>query len=96
MFITLHCKECENTSCDLCPQGKYLSDGLYGCTRKVSDEEYSKYEHLMYEVAPFMYMKTSKEYKNEQYRNIIDFLNHVYSCPLGNKLSKSEKALLSK
>lgn len=94
MFITLHCNECENNDCTLYPLGKYLSaDGKYGCTREVSEADYDKYEHLMYEVAPFMYIKTSQEQRDEQYKDIINFLHHIYSCPLGNKLGKSGKAL---
>ena len=93
MYLTLHCNECENTDCELYPTGKYLGDGLYGCTREVSDEDYDRYEHLMYEVAPFIYVKTTQENRNEKYRMIINFLHHIYSCPIGTKLGKSGQSV---
>lgn len=95
MYITLRCNECENTDCNLYPCGKWLAaDGLYGCTREIDDDDYAQYLHLLEDVAPFMYMKTSKEYKNKAYNDIIGFMNYLYSCPVGQKLGKSGKAVI--
>lgn len=92
MYITLRCRDCENTQCNIYPKGVYVSEtDLRGCTRKVSDDDAAKYHHYIHEVAPFMYMDTSKEYKNTQYKNIINFLLHIYSQPLGQKLNKNGK-----
>lgn len=93
MYVTLRCKECENTNCPICPIGKYIDDNnLCGCTRLVSNDDAAQYYHLLKEVAPFMYMNTSKEYKNTQYKNIISFLEYLYTLPIGTKINKNGKA----
>lgn len=92
MYITLRCKDCENTQCSICPKGNYIAENdMRGCTRQVSTEEAARYQHYLQEIAPFMYMATTKEYQNTQYKNIIDFLYYIYSQPIGQKLNKNGK-----
>ncbi|HAU87282.1 MAG TPA: hypothetical protein DCW90_17885 [Lachnospiraceae bacterium] len=94
MYITLRCNECENTDCKLYPCGKWLdTDGQYGCTRNISDDDYAQYIHLTEDIAPFMYMKTTREYKNKAYQNLIGFYNYLYSCPVGQKLNRNGKII---
>lgn len=94
-YLTLRCGECENYDCKICPQGTYVpEDSLRGCTRKVREDDVAKFEHYMVEVLPFM--KTySKEAASRTYKEIIDFLFYIYSCPLGQKLGKSGRVLIN-
>lgn len=90
-IIKLQCNQCENDSC--CYSKKYIAENsLEGCTRKVDEDMEIEYFHLINEVAPFMYMKTSKEYQNKTYKEIIDLLFKIYSMPIGVKLDKNGKA----
>lgn len=90
VFISLSCIDCENTHCD--KSRRYIpSDSLEGCTRKVTEDEAAKYYHLLEEVAPFMYINTTKEYQSRTYKEIIDYLEYIYSCPFGQKLNKYGK-----
>lgn len=88
-IITLRCNECENNNCELCPCGTYVDEeNLRGCTRKVSEDDFARYEHYTEEVAPFLHINN-----NNAYKEIIDFLFHLYSQPLGQKLGKSGRAV---
>lgn len=90
-IVKLRCGECENISC--CYANKYIPmDSLEGCTRKVTEDMEIEYYHLINEVAPFMYMNTTKEYQNNVYHQIIQLLNNIYSMPIGVKLNKKGKA----
>lgn len=91
-IITLRCIDCENVDCEICRNGSFLTlESKKGCTRKVNDLDYAKYIHYMEEVAPFMYINTSTEYQNRTYNEIIDFLEYIYSCPIGQKLNHNGK-----
>lgn len=86
-FISLRCIDCENTTCRAAK--RYVPiDSLEGCTRKVSEDDAAKYYHLLEEVAPFLYIKTSKEYQSRTYKEITDFLEYIYSKPFGQKLNR--------
>lgn len=89
-IVKLRCSECGNISC--CYANKYIPiDSLEGCTRKVTEEVEIEYYHLINEVAPFMYMNTTKEYQNKTYHEIDRLLNNIYSMPIGQKLDKKGK-----
>ena len=89
-IIKLQCGTCENSTC--CYSKKYIPyDSLEGCTRKVDEDLEIEYYHMINEVAPFMYMKTTKEYQNKTYKEIIGLLDKVYSSPIGVKLDKHSK-----
>ena len=89
-IIKLKCSECENSTC--CYSNKYIPiDSLEGCTRKVIEDVEIEYYHLINEVAPFMYMNTTKEYQTKTYNQIINLLNNIYSMPIGQKLDKKGK-----
>lgn len=89
-LIQLKCSECENSRC--CYARRYIPyDSLEGCTRKVSEELELQYEHLVHEVQPFMYMKTTKEYQNKTYNDIINCLQNIYNSPMGQKLDSKGK-----
>lgn len=90
-YITLNCADCENSDCDLA--NKYIPDGSNeGCTRRVPEDIAALYYHYIEEVLPFMYIKTSKEYQNRMYKEIIDFFYRLYAAPIGRKLNRSGKA----
>lgn len=94
-FVRLKCIECDNDECKICPLGSYISsDSEQGCTRKVSEEDYAKYQHYMLEVLPTMRLLPLDAGKRV-YKEIIDFLFHIYSCPLGAKIGKSGRALVN-
>lgn len=86
-FISLRCIDCENTNCRI--SKRYVPiDSLEGCTRKVSEDEAAKYYHLLEEVAPFLNIKTTKEQQSRIYKEIIDYLEYIYTKPFGQKLNK--------
>lgn len=93
-LITLKCCDCENYNCSICPLGTVIDeDNLRGCTRRVSEEDYAKYEHYIDEVSPFLYITDNKEASSRAYREIIDFLFYIYNKPLGTKIGKNGRAL---
>lgn len=94
-FITLRCHDCDNINCDICPCGTYVDENnLRGCTRKVSEEDYVKYEHYINEVLPFLRLNKNKETTSHTIKEIMAFLYYIYSRPLGVKLGKSGRALI--
>ena len=91
-IITLRCYDCENDNCELCPCGTVVDeDNLRGCTRKVSEDDFARYEHYIEEVAPFLHLNTYNA-SSALYKEIIDFLFYLYSQPLGQKLGKNGRA----
>lgn len=95
-FITLHCYDCDNAQCSICPCGTYVAeDNLRGCTRKVSEDDYARYDHYINEVLPFLHLDKNKESISRTYNEVLEFLYYIYSQPLGQKLGKSGRAILS-
>lgn len=93
-FITLHCYDCDNTQCSICPCGTCVDeDNLRGCTRKVSEEDYVKYEHYMNEVLPFLYLNYNKSSAIAVCNEILDYLYYIYQQPLGQRLGRNGHAL---
>ena len=92
-FITLRCNECENDNCTLCPCGIVVDEeNLRGCTRKVSEDDFARYEHYINEVAPFLHLNTYKA-SSSLYKEIIDFLFYLYQQPLGQQIGRSGRIL---
>jgi len=57
MFVSLYCRDCDNTDCILRPLGSPSSkDWDFGCTRYLSEDEYAEYEHIYKEMLPFIGM----------------------------------------
>lgn len=55
MFVSLHCRNCDNIDCSLRPLGSPSSeDWDFGCTRYLSEDDYAEYEHIYKEVLPFI------------------------------------------
>ena len=93
-FVTLRCKDCENDKCTLCPQGTWISeDSLQGCTRKVTEEEKVKFIHYQEEVVPFLHLSKNKNSERSIYKEVISFLQEIYSKPIGTKIGKRGKAI---
>ena len=92
VIITLKCKHCENTDCDIWKDGVYIF-GKEGCTRVVSEEVAAHYQHYTQEIIPF-WKHYSWENVKESYTEILVFLEtQVYSAPLGHKLNRQGKAV---
>lgn len=51
-ILNFLCANCDNPNCQL---GRLFipEDSLEGCSRRVSEEEFSRYVHYMTEVIPF-------------------------------------------
>lgn len=93
-YVTLRCGQCENPSCALCPLETYIPiESKRGCTRRMSEIDAAKYKHYIEEVLPFLHKAKNKEAMSRIYSEIVDFLFHVYSLPLGTKLDKYGKAI---
>ena len=75
-YIRLFCHKCDNTDCSFWKKLGYITD-IYeqGCSREVSFDDFSKYEHFINEVIPFWSVINNENLINEQYNEIIDFLN---------------------
>ena len=94
LYITLKCRDCDNTDCSVCPCGTFLTDeDERGCTRKISENDYAKYNHYINEVLPFLHLNTNKESISRICGEILEFLNYIYMQPLGQKIGKSGRAL---
>ena len=52
VYITLHCKHCENDNCIFYPIGSYIVNNE-GCTRQITEEDSIRYEHYIKEEIPF-------------------------------------------
>lgn len=92
-IITLRCKDCENFNCSLYPVGIYIpEDSLQGCTRKLSDLDFDKYIHYTEEVLPFLFINNNIDKFKEAY----NFLQHIYKLPVGQKIGKNGKTLISR
>lgn len=59
----------------------------------MSEIDAAKYKHYIEEVLPFLHKAKNKEAMSRIYSEIVDFLFHVYSLPLGTKLDKYGKAI---
>lgn len=90
IFLKLNCKDCENQSCMIYPNGYYLR-GKEGCTRKVTQEEKDRFTHYMNEVLPFVRTYKNKEVAHNTIVEIEEYLDYIYTRPLGNKLDKYGK-----
>lgn len=91
--ISLKCEDCENDDCDI--SRFYIPEGSEeGCVREVPFDLYIKYEHMLYEVAPFMYMGTKKEYQRNAYREIVDTLFDIYKCPISRIIPLAKRKRL--
>ena len=93
-FVTLHCIDCGNVKCGICPIGTYIpEDSLRGCTRKVSEKTAEKFYHYTQEIIPFIHMNKSLDTSCRTHNEILNFMDTIYSSPLGRRLGKSGKAL---
>lgn len=87
MWVNLQCKTCGKHDCPL--SRLYIPEGsLEGCTRKVSELEYIKYNHYMMEVLPFILKRKDVfDVLNE----IEDFLTTIENRPLGHLIDSRGK-----
>ena len=81
MQITLYCHTCENTSCEICPCGTYLPQGLHGCVRDVSSLIHDKYIHYVTEIKPFL-KQYNIDYQHKIYIEIYSLLYIIYDSPI--------------
>ena len=97
-FIKLCCNDCENIECEFAEMiiGYVSADSKKGCSREVDDLTASKFFHYMYEIIP-LWKTIPEKLINEQYFEIIDFLNkEVYNKPITAIYNNVGKVLLSK
>ena len=92
MYVTLRCATCDNAECNL---GRYLiPDGSQeGCTREVTDEQAEKLQHHEEEVLPFIPMYKNHIAAQQKLEEIYQFLQTIYSCPLGKLLDTKGKII---
>lgn len=92
MYIKLKCSECDNIDCNL---GRYLipDDSEEGCTREVTEEQNERYTHYIQEVLPFIPMYDNHKTAQDKLNEISQFLNSIYSCPLGKLLDAKGKII---
>lgn len=88
MYISLKCRDCDNTDCDIARQ--YIpDDSQEGCTRRVDDLTSNMYHHLVDEVLPFAALRN---YPMRELNEGQELLYKIYSCPIGRKLDVRGKA----
>ena len=93
-YIRLFCHKCDNINCYFWKKLGYITD-IYsqGCSREISFEDFSKYEHFINEVIPF-WPVTDEHLINEQYKEIIKFLNEsVFNKKIINFFDKKGKKI---
>lgn len=93
MYITLRCDECDNTECHL---ARYFipEDSQEGCTREVADKQAEKLQHYEEEVLPFIPMYKNHIAAQQKLEEIYQFLQTIYSCPLGKLINSKGKIIL--
>ena len=68
-------------------------DSLYGCNRKITEEDFAQYEHYFEEVIPY-WSQYSEDWVNKSYFEIQDFLqNKIYNQPRGTKFNAKGDAV---
>lgn len=79
--VRLYCYKCDNIDCQFSKKLGYIYNmSKQGCSRELSLDDFSKYEHYMNEIIPFWKIINNQDLINEQYKDIITFLeNKVYS-----------------
>lgn len=97
IFVKLQCRDCELEphKCELYPFA-LVPVGEEGCTRKVTEDEAAKFLHYMKEVLPFIPSYKTEESKKNMYKEIDNYLQYIYSKPLGVKINKKGKAVTPK
>ena len=77
--MRLYCSNCDNVDCQYCKYlGSYIDDDNHqGCNREISFDDFSKYDHYINELIPFWKIGKNNDLINEQYFQIIDFLNNI-------------------
>lgn len=87
-IITLQCIDCENKQCSMHPVGKMVYENQ-GCMRKIPEDLYIDYEHLIKEEAPFLRQLPTEKSVNKLYDDIMDMLEKIYRCPFVHSVGKS-------
>lgn len=92
MFVTLRCAGCDNPNCKI---GRYIipDDSLEGCTREVTDEQAAQLTHYIDEVLPFIPMYKNTDVIYQKFDEIYDFLQSIYTCPIGRLLDARGKVI---
>ena len=93
MYITLKCQSCDNMDC---PFGRYFipDESEEGCTRAVSEEQADRLQHYQEEILPFIPMYKNPIAAQQKLTEIYDFLQNIYSCPIGKLLDAKGKVIL--
>lgn len=96
-FIKLSCAECDNIDCKYVNILGYISiDFKKGCSRWVSEDEKIQYIHYMKEIIPSWRTIKKESLIQEQYNEICNFLDSIYSKPIGCLYDKNGKFYLNK
>lgn len=92
MFITLKCRECDNSDCPIAR--RYIPEGsAEGCTKDVAEEDAEKFYYYTEEILPFVRQYENIDTAQARLDEIYIFLNHLYSLPTGNKLDAKGKVI---
>ena len=84
--IRLYCCTCDNIDCQFSNKLGYIFDTTkQGCSRELLLDDFSKYEHYKNEIIPFWRIINNQSLVNEQYNEIITFLNNkIYQQNIKN------------
>lgn len=96
--IRFYCYKCDNIDCQYANKLGYIYDSSnQGCSRKISLDDFSRYEHYINEIIPFWKIIDNKDLINEQYKEIISFLeNKIYPQEIINFYDKNNKVISKK
>lgn len=88
----LHCNECCNRECGICPVGTWIPNwSRQGCVRRVDDDLLANIHHIEREMLPFLRRGKRNE---EVYRLMIELeslYDEVFKCDVAHLLDKSGK-----
>lgn len=96
--LRLYCFNCDNCKCEISKYCECSSlDSKVGCTRKVAEIDAEKYYHYMKEVIPFWTINSNQSLIQEQYNEIISFLEkNIYRQDFLNIYNNKGKILYTK
>ena len=97
-IIRLYCSKCDNVDCFLANVLGYVyEDSKKGCSRIVDEEDAEKYYHYTQELIPFWIIKKNEKLINDEYKEIMDFLeSKIYTADFTNIYKHNGKVLASK
>jgi len=93
--VRFYCHDCDSTNCLFWKYLGYINDSSkQGCSRDILIDDFEKYYHYINEVRPFWKIMKNQDLVNEQYSEIIQFLEkNIFDKPIKNFYNNKSKVI---